>query len=73
MTYTREQLADELISAGDITRIAGISRQAIWDWKSRGKPMPEPVAYIGNRKRAVYLLAEVEEWLKWRKEGSDDE
>ncbi|MFD0773907.1 helix-turn-helix transcriptional regulator, partial [Streptomonospora algeriensis] len=53
---------DQLISAADIARIAGVTRAAVSNWRRRHPDFPAPAA--GTRSSALFPLAAVRTWLE---------
>lgn len=69
----------ELVSSGDIARLAGVTHAAVGNWKVRYAspnpadnpndlpPFPKPVVRTGAG--PLYVKSEVEQWLEARKEA----
>lgn len=51
-----------LLTTSEIARKAGVTRQAVTNWKSRHASFPKPVAQYG--KTSVYDADEVAVWLE---------
>jgi predicted DNA-binding transcriptional regulator AlpA len=56
----------DLVTIGDIAKLANVTKQAVWNWTSRFDTFPQPVAEFSKVK--VYQRHEVFEWLTSREE-----
>lgn len=62
-TYTRADLARELVTLGDIARSYWVPVDNLHKWRERyAHTFPRPVATTAGG--AVYIRSEVEEWLR---------
>ncbi|MFD4406309.1 N-6 DNA methylase [Nocardia sp. NPDC058499] len=53
-----------LVTAADISRLAGVSRATVSNWRRRHPGFPSPTG--GNEARPVFDLVEVQQWLRER-------
>lgn len=53
-----------LVTAADISRLAGVTRATVSNWRRRHPGFPSPAG--GNEARPVFDLAEVQQWLRDR-------
>lgn len=60
--------SDELISAAEVARLAGVTRAAVSNWRRRHPDFPEPV---GGGRNALFALSEVTDWLDRQRKSSD--
>lgn len=56
----------DLVGISEIAALAGVSRQAVSNWRSRSKNFPAPIAELSSG--PVWHKEEIEEWLR-SKEG----
>ncbi len=56
---------DELLGVFEIAEMAGVSRQAVTNWRARARDFPEPVAELHSG--PVFRRSAVRRWLKRRK------
>jgi len=56
-----ESIDTELVSAGDIARIAGVTRSAISQWGRRYTNFPAPIATTAGGR--VWLREDIIHWL----------
>lgn len=59
---------EELVGIFEIAELAGVTRQAVANWRARAEDFPEPVADL--RSGPVFRRADVRRWLRRRKEAS---
>jgi chromosome partitioning protein len=52
----------ELVGVSEIAELAGVSRQAVSNWRSRSKNFPSPLAELSSG--PVWLKENIENWLK---------
>lgn len=56
--------ADEFVGINEFAKLAGVSRQAVVNWRARVKDFPRPVAELSSG--PVFRLSQVRSWLKTR-------
>ena len=64
-------MADEVVSAAEIARLAGVGRAAVSNWRARHTDFPRPVG--GSPTSPVFSRAAVEAWLTARGRSLDGE
>jgi chromosome partitioning protein len=67
ITFTRQFVAsgDELVGINEIADLAGVSRQAVANWRARFPDFPAPV--VDLRSGPVFNTRQVKAWLRTRK------
>ena len=61
----------QVVNAAEISRLAGVGRAAVSNWRARYDDFPTPVG--GSPSSPLYDLAEIEAWLATRGRGLDDD
>jgi chromosome partitioning protein len=56
---------DELVGINEIAEIAGVSKQAVANWRVRSSDFPQPIATLASG--PVFRRAQVRAWLRKRK------
>jgi hypothetical protein len=59
--FTREELAVELVTIGDVAAIAGVPVDTVQKWRTRHADFPAPIAE--TLRTRIYLRREVVGWL----------
>ncbi|GAA4917076.1 N-6 DNA methylase [Streptomonospora salina] len=62
--------ADALVTAAEISRLAGVTRATVSNWRRRHTDFPDPAG--GTESRPSYELAAVRTWLKERGQLPED-
>ena len=57
--------ADELVGINEVAQMAGVSRQAVANWRVRASSFPAPVAQLASG--PIFLRANIRAWLKRNK------
>jgi len=52
---------DELVGIGEIAEIAGVSRQAVANWRVRAADFPAPVTELGSG--PIFRRSQIRTWL----------
>lgn len=58
-------LDDELMGIGEIAEIAGVSKQAVTNWRARFNSFPNPVAELASG--PIFLRSKIRSWLRKNK------
>lgn len=61
------QQSDELVGVGEIAEMAGVSRQAVANWRVRAKDFPRPVVDLASG--PVFRRSQIRAWLRKNKGG----
>jgi len=61
-SFTREELAEELVTLGDIAAMLGRPYDTVSKWRDRHQTFPKPVAQ--TLRAAIYLRSEIWKWLE---------
>ena len=59
------QQNDELVGIGEIAEMAGVSRQAVANWRVRAVDFPNPIAALASG--PVFRRSQIRSWLKRKK------
>ncbi len=62
------QQNDEFVGIGEIAEMAGVSRQAVANWRVRAKDFPVPVAELASG--PIFRRSQVRSWLKRNKRST---
>jgi predicted DNA-binding transcriptional regulator AlpA len=63
MTNQPSRAEEDLITAGEIADVAGVSRPAVSNWRRRFKNFPKPVA-VSPGGGDLFRFSDVEQWLR---------
>lgn len=61
-------LSDELVGIGEIAEIAGVSRQAVANWRVRAKDFPKPVIELVSG--PIFRRSQIRAWLRRNKRNT---
>ncbi len=61
-TFTREELAEELVTLGDIAAMLGRPYDTVSKWRDRHADFPAPVAETIRAR--IYIRSEIVKWLE---------
>ncbi len=62
------QQSDELVGIGEIAEMAGVSRQAVANWRVRTADFPNPVTELASG--PIFRRSQIRSWLKRNKRNT---